>query len=90
MTIVALLMLLIFLVLGVGGTILWTWMIVDCASKETSGGNAKLTWLLIIVLTHCIGALIYLLVRRPKRIQQHEHEKAILNQRLNPYGFAAR
>ena len=90
MTHVALFMFLVFLVLGVGGTGLWSWMIVDCATRETSEGNARLTWMLIIVLTHCIGALIYLLVRRPKRIQQHEHEKASLNQRLNPYGFGVR
>ena len=58
------------LVLGIGGTILWIWMIVDCATKEPSEGNEKLIWILIVVLTHWIGALIYLLVRRPKRIQQ--------------------
>ena len=90
MSIVTLFMLLVFLVLGVGGTILWTWMIVDCASKETSGGNEKLIWILIIVLTHCIGALIYLLVRRPKRIRRYECEKASLNEGLNRYGFAIR
>ena len=90
MSIVTLFMLLVLLVLGVGGTILWTWMIVDCASKETSVGNEKLIWMLIIVLTHCIGALIYLLVRRPKRIRQYEYEKASVNERLNRYGFAIR
>ena len=90
MNIFALLMFLVFLVVGVGGTIFWIWMIVDCATQEKSEGNEALTWILIIALTHCIGALIYLLVRRPERIQQHEHEKALLNQRLNQYGFAAR
>ena len=90
MTNVALFMFLVFLVFGIGGTVFWSWMIVDCATREKSVGNERLTWMLIIVLTHCIGALAYLLVRRPKRIQQHEHEKASLNQRLNPYGFAAR
>jgi len=70
MSIVALFMFLIFFVLGVGGTILWIWMIIDCATKEKSEGNDKLIWILIIVLTHWIGALIYLLVRRPKRIQE--------------------
>jgi hypothetical protein len=90
MPIMSMILALLFLVFGIGGTILWIWMIMDCATEEQSAGNAKLTWLLIIVLTHCIGALIYLLVRRPKRIQQHEHEKALLNQRLNQYGFAAR
>ena len=61
----------LFMFLGVGGTILWIWMIVDCATKEKSEGNDKLIWILIIVLMHWIGALIYLLARRPKRIQQY-------------------
>jgi len=52
------------------GTIFWIWMIVDCACNEKSEGNDKLIWILIILLTHWIGALIYLLVRRPKRKQE--------------------
>ena len=71
MSIVALFMFFVVLVLGVGGTILWIWMLVDCATKEKSEGNDKLIWILVIVLTHWIGALIYLIVRRPKRIQQY-------------------
>ncbi|MDD5705519.1 MAG: PLD nuclease N-terminal domain-containing protein [Kiritimatiellae bacterium] len=70
MHIIALLMFLVVLVLGVGGTILWIWMLVDCATKEKSEGNDKLIWILVIVLAHWIGALVYLLVRRPKRIQE--------------------
>jgi len=62
---------LLFLVLGVGGTIFWIWTIVDCATKEPSGSNDKIVWILIIVLTHWIGALIYFLVRRPQRIREH-------------------
>jgi len=71
LTIVPLIMFFAFFgVLLVGGTILWIWMIVDCATKEPVEGNERLIWILIIVLTHWIGALIYLLVRRPKRIQE--------------------
>jgi hypothetical protein len=62
---------LLILLIGIGGTILWVWMIVDCATKEPSEGNDKIVWILVIVLTHWIGALIYLLVRRPKRIQMY-------------------
>ena len=62
-------MFLAFAVLGIGGTILWVWMLVDCATKEPSEGNDKIVWILVIVLTHVIGALIYLLARRPRRIQ---------------------
>ena len=61
---------LLVMVLGIGGTILWVWMIVDCATKEPSEGNDKLIWILIIVLTNWIGALLYLLIRRPKRIEE--------------------
>ena len=65
------LFILFFLVLGIGGTILWIWMIVDCATKERSEGNDKVVWILIIIFTHWVGALIYLLFRRPKRIREY-------------------
>jgi hypothetical protein len=51
--------------------IFWIWMLVDCATKEPSEGNEKIVWILVIVFTHWIGALIYLLVRRPERIRLH-------------------
>jgi hypothetical protein len=49
----------------------WIWMIVDCATKEPSEGNDKIIWILVILLTNWIGALIYFLVRRPERIRLH-------------------
>ena len=54
-------------VFGLGGTIFWIWMLVDCATKEPSTGNDKVVWILVIALTHWIGALIYFFVRRPQR-----------------------
>ncbi|CAA6694236.1 MULTISPECIES: PLD nuclease N-terminal domain-containing protein [unclassified Lentimonas] len=45
----------------------WIWMLIDCLQNETSEGNDKLTWMLVIVLTNWIGALIYFFVRRPER-----------------------
>ncbi len=61
---------LLVLLLCLVGTGFWIWMLVDCATKETDQGNNKLIWVLIIALTHFIGALIYLLVRRPQRIAE--------------------
>ena len=55
---------------ALGGFIFWIWMLVDCATNEPSEGNEKLIWILVIIFTHPIGALIYLLVRRPQRISQ--------------------
>src|ERR1043166_3822435 len=54
--------------LGVLGTVFWIWMLVDCATKETSQGNDKLIWILIILFTHLLGAALYFFVRRPKRM----------------------
>lgn len=49
------------------GTAFWIWMIVDCATNEPSGDNNKVVWILVIVLTHLVGAAIYFFVRRPER-----------------------
>jgi prolipoprotein diacylglyceryltransferase len=55
------------------GCAFWIWMIVDCATKEPNDGNDKLVWIVIIVFTQIIGALIYYFVRRPQRIAQLGH-----------------
>ena len=62
---------LLLLLLFVTGMILWIWVLVDCATKEPSEGNDKIIWILVILLGQLIGALIYLFIRRPKRIQQY-------------------
>jgi hypothetical protein len=50
------------------GTALWIWAILDCALNEPSEGTDKIVWILIILFANIIGALLYLLVRRPRRI----------------------
>lgn len=65
-----LLVIMLFLVIGVAGTIFWVWMLIDCATKEPSEGNDKIIWILVIALAHWVGALIYLIVRRPVRMRQ--------------------
>ena len=49
----------------------WIWMLIDCVTNEPSEGNDKLIWILIIVLTNGLGALIYFFVRRPQRIRDY-------------------
>jgi prolipoprotein diacylglyceryltransferase len=55
------------------GTIFWIWTIVDCATNEPAEGNDKVMWLVIIVLTHLIGAAIYYFARRPERMRVVGH-----------------
>lgn len=60
----------LFCILGliaILGTIFWIWMIVDCATNEPADSTDKVLWVLVIVLTHLIGAAIYFFVRRPAR-----------------------
>lgn len=52
-------------------TIFWIWMIVDCAVNEPGHDNNKIVWILVILLTHFIGALIYFLARRQQRINEY-------------------
>ena len=63
------LLMVFFGLLGLAATVLWVWMLIDCAIKEPSVGNDKIVWILIIIFAHWIGALIYLLVRRPQRMR---------------------
>ena len=43
------------------------WVIVDIATKEPSGDQNKLIWILIAILVGPLGSVIYLIVRRPER-----------------------
>jgi ABC-type multidrug transport system fused ATPase/permease subunit len=47
--------------------VFWLWMLVDCATKESNEGNTKVVWILIILFANFVGAVVYLLVRRPQR-----------------------
>ena len=62
--------LLLFATFAIAGTVFWVVMIIECATREPSGGNEKLIWILIIIFTHWIGALVYYFVRRPQRIAE--------------------
>jgi hypothetical protein len=57
------------LAVGLAATVFWIWMLVEVATKEPSQGNDKIVWLLVVLFTHWIGALIYFLARRPERIR---------------------
>ncbi len=58
-----------FFLIGVLATVFWIWMLVDCATREPAQGNDKVVWVIVIALTHILGAAIYFLVRRPERIR---------------------
>jgi Phospholipase_D-nuclease N-terminal len=57
----------VFAILALATTVFWVWTLVDCLTNESSKGNGKLVWLLVIVLLHALGALLYMLARRQQR-----------------------
>jgi hypothetical protein len=61
---------LLFAAVVLAASVFWVLMIIECATKEPAEGNDKLIWILIIIFTHWIGALIYYFIRRPQRIAQ--------------------
>jgi hypothetical protein len=52
--------------LGLLATAFWIWMLIDAITRCPNTDNLKLIWVLVIVLTHFIGAVIYFFVQRPK------------------------
>jgi len=52
------------------GFAFWIWMLIECVTKEPDTGNTKVCWVLIIVFAHIVGAIIYFLVRRDRRLAE--------------------
>uniref|UniRef100_A0A7C1SS24 PLDc_N domain-containing protein n=1 Tax=candidate division WOR-3 bacterium TaxID=2052148 RepID=A0A7C1SS24_UNCW3 len=63
-------MILICITVVIAAKVLWIWMLIDALIHETDECNMRLLWTLVIIFTHWLGALIYLLVRRPERIRK--------------------
>ena len=50
----------------------WIWMLVECVKREPREGNDRLIWIIIIVATKGLGAVLYYFLRRPQRMRLHE------------------
>lgn len=62
---------------GLGGTaltllliasIFWIWALIDCATNPKLQQGEKLIWLLVIFFFHLLGALIYVVAGRTRRL----------------------
>jgi hypothetical protein len=52
--------------IGILAFVFWIWMLVDCVKNGGIETNEKIVWVLVIALTHFIGALIYFFAARPR------------------------
>ena len=60
---------LFFMLFAIAGLGFWIWALIDVIKNEPENGSERLTWILVVALVGWIGALIYVLVRRPTRIR---------------------
>lgn len=62
---------------GLGSTVLilllltslfWIWAIVDCATNPKLQSTEKIVWLLVIFFLHVLGAIVYAVAGRTRRL----------------------
>jgi hypothetical protein len=45
----------------------WIWMLIDAIQNKGLTDGEKIGWVLAVVFLHCLGALLYFFIGRPKR-----------------------
>jgi uncharacterized RDD family membrane protein YckC len=45
----------------------WIWMLISAIQNRGLTDNEKIVWVLVIVLLHWLGALLYFFIGHPKR-----------------------
>ena len=62
----------LIILLAIGVFAFWVWMLIDCAQAPEPAGDSshRLVWILILVFTGWIGALIYFFVVRQPRLAE--------------------
>ena len=55
--------------IGLSALAFWIWMLVDCIQHESSEGNDRIVWVIVIVATKLVGAIVYYFARRTKRLR---------------------
>jgi Phospholipase_D-nuclease N-terminal len=61
---------LLLLAVVIGSLVVWVWALVDALRVRDDAlyrTGTKTMWVLFIALTHALGAVIYVLVGRPRR-----------------------
>ena len=53
---------LLIILAGLLATVFWIWALVDCVQNRASLGEKWLIWLVVIAVTHVLGAILYVLL----------------------------
>jgi hypothetical protein len=55
------------LILAIAAFGVWIWALIDAIQNPALDGTMRLVWILVIVFTHFIGAIVYLAIGRSRR-----------------------
>jgi len=59
--------------IGIAAMIFWILMLIDVVTREFPNPNDKLMWVLLIIFTHSIGALVYYFLVKKKKPSPEEY-----------------
>jgi hypothetical protein len=65
--IISLFFILFLLTIGLLLFAFWIWMLIDAIQNKGLTDGEKIGWVLAVVFLHCLGALLYFFIGRPKR-----------------------
>ena len=58
------LLFIVIAILGVLGLVLWVWALIDAIRNPSLSDTERIVWILVILLTQLLGAIIYLIIGR--------------------------
>jgi uncharacterized RDD family membrane protein YckC len=58
---------LLMVVLAIASLVIWIWALIDAIQNPALDGTTRLVWILVIVFTHFLGAILYLAIARSGR-----------------------
>ncbi|MBU1119010.1 PLDc N-terminal domain-containing protein [Patescibacteria group bacterium] len=65
----------LMMLVNIAGMVFWIFMIIDAAKRKYKTENDQLLWILVVVLTGWIGALIYYFMVKRKEDKLNEDNK---------------
>jgi hypothetical protein len=57
----------LMVILGIAALGVWIWALIDAIQNPALDGTMRIVWILVIVFTHFIGAIVYLAIGRSGR-----------------------
>ena len=54
----------VFIVIALAASVFWIWMLIDAIQNPALDGTMRIVWVLVILFTHILGALVYFFAGR--------------------------